>query len=429
MDMYQKFKRHLLEEMEMRRDMIVLNMAQPSLEPIFEVSSTDDKLYRRILTEFDFIAIRSVEKLIYDLCVRDNIPVQMSADSKDFDIIIDIDGVPSSVEFKSSPTAFNSSSYQSFILRVKEATRPVFLVYLLKDSPESRNTVYNRNCRMINKAASIGVELNITLLEDFMLKLFGSEEVKLFKKAMLTYKEEMHQAVGYQITEIFNYHNLAILKEELQNEFKTFDYNAIKQLRYAKIHLTKPAFGDLNSTNYNVIKNRFINQERYKLLLGNSDFAKSFLTSEWLYKKYFSLAELDNTFIVAGYLKSIEQMLWDIIYILGQGRAIGRDAITIEKDNVSDIDTTLGSLQFFIANYSNEDLFESAFGYGKGYVRNYLKVQLNDWRDEYRNGFFHKDNLNDKSKIDTIREETYFLYFLILGSISLDDETIVLLGQ
>ena len=36
-----------------------------------------------------------------------------------------------------------------------------------------------------------------------------------------------------------------------------------------------------------------------------------------------------------------------------------------------------------------------------------------------RNGYFHKRNLCDKDKIEAIREETYFLYLLILGSIKL----------
>ena len=122
------------------------------------------------------------------------------------------------------------------------------------------------------------------------------------------------------------------------------------------------SFGDLNNYNFGNIKNRFIAQGRYSLLLGNRDFAKSFLTSEWLFKKYFSLEEMDNTFIVAGYLKSIEQLLWDIIYLIGQGRQIRGG--TVEEDNGNAIDTTLGSLQRFITNYDNADLFEAAFDTG-----------------------------------------------------------------
>lgn len=77
--MYQRFKRQLLDEMEMRRDIIVLNASEPSLEPIFEVSSSDDKLYLRILNEFDRIAVRHVEDLLYDLCVKYKIEAEKAA--------------------------------------------------------------------------------------------------------------------------------------------------------------------------------------------------------------------------------------------------------------------------------------------------------------------------------------------------------------
>jgi hypothetical protein len=183
---------------------------------------------------------------------------------------------------------------------------------------------------------------------------------------------------------------------------------------------------DLNGNNYELIKNAFINNQRYKLLLGNSDFAESYLTSEWLYKKYFALDELDNTFIVAGFLKSIEQLLWDIIYLIGQGREIKH--VVISEENQEVIDKTLGSLQYFLSDWSNDDLFQNSFGTGKHYVMGYLKRQISDWRKQYRNGYFHKHNLTDQAKIEAIREETYFLYLLILGTIQLTPAQLAVLS-
>jgi hypothetical protein len=40
-----------------------------------------------------------------------------------------------------------------------------------------------------------------------------------------------------------------------------------------------------------------------------------------------------------------------------------------------------------------------------------------------RNGYFHKDNMPAK-EVSEIREQTYFLYLLILGSLTLSDENI-----
>jgi hypothetical protein len=296
---------------------------------------------------------------------------------------------------------------------------------LIKDTPQSRNAL-SRHAMMMQNNADFS-ELKILLFEDFMLEVFGRDELGQFKKAMITYKDEMHQAVGYQITEIFNTHNLSVLKEELDHEFRNFDYNRVKSERFNELHDENPNFTDLNNYTFNKIKNEFINHGRYKLLLGSGDFAMSFLTSEWLFKKYFSLKEMDNTFIVAGYLKSLEQMLWDIIYIIGQGRQIRET--TIEEDNFEDIDTTLGSLQYFITNYANDDLFEPVFGNSTHFVMRYLRDQLSKWRARYRNGYFHKHNLTDRCKIDAIRDETFFLYLLILGTISLSEEDLDALGM
>ena len=422
--MYQEFKRKLLDEMEMRRDMIVLNSSDPSVEPIFEVSSSDDKLYRRILDEFDRIAVRYAEDLLYDLCVKHGIEAKKAGNTGLFDLIMSVNGQECYVELKTSPTAFNSSSYRRFIEQIQACNKPVYLVYLLKDSQQSRNAIARQERRLqVDGELS---ELKTLLLEDFISEQFGIDELNLFKKAMLTYKEEMHQAVGYQITEIFNAHNLEQLKIELENEILIFPYDRIKNERYNELHSENASFRDLNTTNYSNIKSQFLSQGRYKLLLGESDFAKSFLTSEWLFKKYFSLQEMDNTFIVAGYLKSIEQLLWDIIYIIGQGRQVR--GVTIEEDNFEDIDTTLGSLQYFITNYSNDDLFENVFGSSTHFVMRYLQSQLSAWRSKYRNGYFHKHNLEDKDKIDAIRDETFFLYLLILGTISLDADAMLMLS-
>lgn len=102
--------------------------------------------------------------------------------------------------------------------------------------------------------------------------------------------------------------------------------------------------------------------------------------------------------------------------------------VTIEEDNAEKIDTTLGSLQYFLTDFDNDDLFENAFGKSTHFVMRYLRKQLSTWREKYRNGYFHKHNLEERERIDAIRDETYFLYLMILGTISLDEDSLVMLG-
>ena len=242
---------------------------------------------------------------------------------------------------------------------------------------------------------------------------------------MITFKDEMHHAIGYQVTELCSPYHQQKLREELDTELKEMDYDAIKLRGFAEISAENPNINDLNQRNYGIIKDTYINGGRYKLLIGNADFAESFVTSEWLYKKYFFLDDLDNTFIVAGYLKSIEQLLWDIIFITGNGRQM--DGIYIAEENVDAIDKTLGSLQHFLNTWSNDDLFRSDFGNAKHFVMSYLNRRISHWRKAHRNGYFHKHNLKKKETIQAIREETCFLYFLILGALKLSSQEINLL--
>ena len=170
------------------------------------------------------------------------------------------------------------------------------------------------------------------------------------------------------------------------------------------------------------LDDNFLKEKWYEIMVGESDFARSFLTSEWIFKKYLYNENLDNTYIVAGYLKSVEQLLWDIIFRLGQGKYIRGLAIQ-ETDN-DDIDKTLGSLEYFITSYENDDIFDRVFAYSKHFLMRYLRSKLRIWRTYYRNGYFHKDNLKDEEKIKKIREETIYIYFLLLGSVDLSKDDI-----
>ena len=243
-----------------------------------------------------------------------------------------------------------------------------------------------------------------------------------FLHSMKDFKAEVHQVIGYRITELCSSANRVKLKKSLLTELKEFDYKTVKEEKNTILKGAKN-YVELSDTDFLHIYERFQTNELYKLLLGDMDFAKSFLTSEWLYKKYFTLSELDNTFIVAGYLKSVEQMLWDIVLILGKGRTIQNTLISDENLNL--LNKTLGSLEHFFEDRANLDLFRDVFGNNKGFVVKYLKSQIDLWRINYRNGYFHKRKLNERSTVENIRKETVYLYMIILGSIDLTSENIL----
>ena len=166
-----------------------------------------------------------------------------------------IDGQLCCIELKTSPRVFNSDSYRRFIDYVQNSQQPVYLVFLLKVSPQSRIAIARQSLQ-IHKRCDLP-NLKTMLFEDFLLEQFGITELNLLKKAMMTYKDEMHQAVGYQITEIFNPHNLAVLKAELEQDILNFEYDRVKNNRFTEIHLINDTFKDLSNTNFENIKRLF----------------------------------------------------------------------------------------------------------------------------------------------------------------------------
>lgn len=54
-----------------------------------------------------------------------------------------------------------------------------------------------------------------------------------------------------------------------------------------------------------------IKRSLYELMIGQSDFADSFISSEWYYDIHTITGVIDETGVVTGYLKSIEQLLFE----------------------------------------------------------------------------------------------------------------------
>lgn len=91
-------------------------------------------------------------------------------------------------------------------------------------------------------------------------------------------------------------------------------------------------------------------------MVGEANFAISFITSELNYQIYQMTENLDLTSVVTGYLKSIEQLIWTIIGLQDQKifkiRSKPRGFVEFSLENESIIDNTLGSLEEVIKHNS-----------------------------------------------------------------------------
>ncbi|MDO4538904.1 MAG: hypothetical protein Q4B54_12140, partial [Coriobacteriales bacterium] len=170
------------------------------------------------------------------------------------------------------------------------------------------------------------------------------------------------------------------------------------------------------------------NMRLWRYMLGRSNIAKSLFTSEYLFAEFDGDACFDYTAVISGYLKSIEQLLYEILKITAGGvtlrnRGFGRDwcperirgkyYIVLDEENAQYVDSTLGSLIKALSPMSNrEKVF--LFSENSDWVKTVTDC-LNCYKDECRNNHFHKDVMTDWRRVQQVRDNTLFLYIVLLG--------------
>ena len=291
------------------------------------------------------------------------------------------------------------------------------------------------------------IEVNLSL-KSFFIEFFSVETYNLFidivKKAVKTANNE----IGFQTIPNLSLHHLSDFKNNRIEHFKKFDYKSLEYIH----ETTANTFRGVTKEDNDCVYNNFINNKLYHLFVCNSDFSKCFITSEYLYSIFKNGDKLDYTSIVSGYLKSIEQLIYELMKIClnntteelwitrksGLNRIKNKDKkmyldnnsrenpdnkghyqISFIPESEQYFDTSLGSLIWFLHDYKNLwCLSKQSFDYIFG-----INGILQKYKQECRNEHFHKDNIYDYKKVERIRNNTILLFFLILGSIK--DKTIV----
>lgn len=144
----------------------------------------------------------------------------------------------------------------------------------------------------------------------------------------------------------------------------------------------------------------FLKNRMEYAFVGDSLYAKSFLTSEYLFRYFVKNPLFDYTPIVSGYIKSIEQLL----------HAICVSFRNSQKQYFNMSSYTLGSYIYYLKE--NVTILRSEMQS----VINIIVDCLESYRVESRNHLFHKDYFKNWERVITIRNNTLFLYVALLGS-------------
>lgn len=271
-------------------------------------------------------------------------------------------------------------------------------------------------------------ELN-QILDNYVFSLktlfdryFNDSEFATFHRYFSNYTKFVNKYLGFTVvknlTPVAQSNFSKIVKYRLEH----FDYKKLLTIEMNGKILIEPS--------YNEIATEFIKNNKYLILLGSQDFAESLITAEWMYDSMKEAQAIDLTIIGMGYLKAVEQLIYSIVLLhKNEGRNIKSNQrgilnVCLDDEHIDNnsIDSSIGSLANFCKN--NLDIFSGKVHFQ---AKKYVTETIFAFKD-IRNGYFHKHNIHDWSKIDEIRNVTYYLAFLLLGAAELTDKDKATLG-
>ena len=276
---------------------------------------------------------------------------------------------------------------------------------------------------------------NVTL-KSFFKEYFSEEAFSVYISKARAAVEKANYEIGFQTIPQLSLRYLSSFKAGIVLSLAEADFQS---MRYQKINengfFNSFATDTIPVEDYRIIDANFKTKCLYRALIGDEDFAKCFITSEYLYQIFKSGSNIDHTSVVSGYLKSIEQLVYKIMIITlasGSSDELWIKAKKYKKDNPNfrynpallpkrkvpqvlfrtenekHFDIALAPLIWFLHDNVNGWHISAN---GKEVVHSYL---LN-YSQECRNEHFHKDNIYDFNDAVRIRNNTLILLYLIIG--------------
>lgn len=252
--------------------------------------------------------------------------------------------------------------------------------------------------------SDLGGGINVYDIKGFFVEYFGDDEFKRFYQAYIRYVEKVNEYLSI----IF----VQPLSSMARNSFGYVVESNLIKFNYASLANTKKGRNYLTTNELKKINTQYFDKKLFRALLGSHEFAESFITAEWLYTSMKLGKAADLTFIGSGYFKSIEQLLYELLCIDDPS-----------FNDADDKDKEIGSMA---RRYKHDEFhsFRSDLNY---HSRKYIVDTIYDYA-EMRNNYFHKHNIKSWDRIEKIRNDTFNVAFLLLGSQSFIEKDLYRLG-
>lgn len=305
-----------------------------------------------------------------------------------------------------------------------------------------------------------GLKLRAISIHDFYKNQFGEEEYKAFIASIDDYLKATREITGYQSISFLSTMNLASLKLFEEKILAEWDY---KNYRYQIIDVNNElvrnylyiSHDNTINDNFEDMEKAYVAGELYRTMVGANEYAESFITSEWLYYSLKEKKNFDYTSVISGYLKSIEQLLYQIVMLNIDNNckiAIKNNLLKkVYNKNITAYESTGKGFKKLLVKRNgkgyeftqypyidftslHKEYMDSSIGTFEHFLRNNKNIFSNPqkakliadmiscFRIECRNGFFHTHNLNDWNLVDKTRQNAIYLYFTLLGSCIIPEE-------
>lgn len=304
-------------------------------------------------------------------------------------------------------------------------------------------------------------KIQAVTLYDFFSKFISEQEYIEFSRAIETFIAESKEIIGYKSVKFLSLMNLSSQKAFEKKVLSTWPYisSSYQIIDRDNEELKNYLYVErLDLSEYHErLQENYLDTGIYNCLIGRQTFAESFITSEWLFKSLEGKKNFDYTSVVAGYLKSIEQLLHEVVYMnIDNSCYISVSKTNIEKiktENIPLYEYSKKTRTFkkaspnFVPRYpyveftsENQKYADSSIGTFEYFLRNNPHIFVDEklakpisdmiscFRKECRNGYFHTHNLHDWDIVIKTRNNSILLYYLVLGSINKVQESIELLG-
>lgn len=164
--------------------------------------------------------------------------------------------------------------------------------------PNGKYLEYFKENNKKQLAYSNGFKSDI-LIKDFYAAYFGEETFESFLIYFDDLTNKLNSIIGFNT-----------FSTPTDSAIEKFILDKVKPSLFSQVDIKNMQF---SNNDLKQMSEKYLN--RYEVMLGKADFAKSFLTQEWQYNLSRLTETMDKTSLVVGYYKSVEQLLFGILSV------------------------------------------------------------------------------------------------------------------